>query len=386
MRSIDEVNERGLGEILDFINSGVYITDTERRIVFWNRAAERITGFSADEVRGRFCADNILSHADKDGHHLCTTDLCPLYRAIQRGTRAEYPMVVYTQSKTGSPVALSTSAAAVLDEKGNVIGGVEVFRDETQSLREMELARIVQKQMLTDKLPDGERVSFDVRYLPREMVGGDFYHVRTLPDGGFAAFLGDSAGHGPAAALYCALVYGMIEECEGMMGDPAALCGAMNRLACARAGGLGFLTAVCFVVDAAGSAATYCSAGHPPLLLQRADGCPPELLGESDLPIGVDAGASYHASRVELSPGDRLLAYTDGVTDIVTGPDTRLGFPGLVELAAAMPPRPGRHRLEVLYDALLERSATVQPDDDITLLSCLVKAAGEGACATQAEA
>ncbi len=372
MKSVEEVNERGFGEILDFINSGVYVTDTERRIVFWNRAAERITGHSADEVLGRRCADNVLSHVDKDGHRLCTTELCPLHRAMVRGVRTEQPIIVYALSKAGPRVPLSTSAAAVLDGEGRVIGGVEVFRDETLSLREMELARVVQKQMLTAELPAGEHVSFDVRYLPREMVGGDFYQVRSLPDGGFSAFLGDSAGHGPAAALYSALVYAMIEECEELMGDPAALCGAVNRLACARAGGLGFFTAVCFVVDAAGAGATYCSAGHPPLLLQRSDGAAPELLTESDLPIGVDADASYHAGSVELAAGDRLLAYTDGVTDIVTGPEARLGFAGLVELAAGLPPRRGRHRLEVLYDTLLERSATVQPDDDITLLSCMV--------------
>jgi len=382
VKSIEEVNERGFGEILHFINSGVYITDTERRIVFWNRAAERITGYSADEVRGRFCADNVLSHVDKDGHYLCTTDLCPLYRSMKRGERTEYPMVVYTQTRSGSQVALSTSAAAVLGDGGEVIGGVEVFRDETESLREMELARIVQKQMLTVELPAGERVSFDVRYLPREMVGGDFYQVRRLPDGALSAFLGDSAGHGSAAALYSALVYAMIEECEDAMGDPAALCAAVNRLACARATGLGFFTAVCFVVSADGASATYCSGGHPPLLLQRADGSAPELLTESDLPIGVDAGAEYHSARVELAGGDRLLAYTDGVTDIVTGPDVRLGFAGLADIAAGLPPGEGRHRLEVLYNALIERSAGVQPDDDITLLSCLIKTAVESACAT----
>jgi PAS domain S-box-containing protein len=373
MKLIEEVNERGFGEILDFVNSGVYITDTERRIVFWNRAAERITGYSADQVRGRLCRANILSHVDKDGHRLCTTDMCPLYRAMQRGERTEHPIIVYAKTKSGPRIPLSTSAAAVLDDAGHVIGGVEVFRDETQSLKDMELARIVQKQMLTAELPGDEAVSFAVQYAPRDMIGGDFYQVRRLADGRFVAFVGDAAGHGASAALYSALIYAMIEESRDLLGDPAALAGAMNELACARAGGLGFFTAVCFVVDAAASGAVYCSAGHPPLILQRAHaGAAPELLTESDLPIGIDAGASYHNTRVELAPGDRLLAYTDGATDIVTGGDERLGAAGLAELTGRFAPRRGGHRLEALYDALLKRSAAVQPDDDITLLSCLV--------------
>jgi len=372
MKAIEEVNERGFDEILDFINSGIYITDTRRRIVFWNKAAERITGYTAEEVHGRPCSANILSHVDKDGNRLCTTDLCPLYRAMVRGVRTEYPMIVYAMSKSGGRIPLSTSAASVLDDDGNVIGGVEVFRDERETLREMELARIVQKQMLTADLPGDERVSFAVQYLPREMIGGDFYHVRRLSDGRFVAFLGDAAGHGPSAALYCALIYGMLKECEDLLADPPALAAGMNQRACARAGGLGFFTAVCVVVDTTRRSILYCSAGHPPLILQRARGGPAELLTESDLPIGIDGDAAYHAGRVELAAGDRLLAYTDGATDILTGEDERLGVEGLAALVAEFPPGRANHNLPALRDALMRRSATVQPDDDITLLSCLM--------------
>ena len=109
------------------------------------------------------------------------------------------------------------------------------------------------------------------------------------------------------------------------------------------------------------------------MFLQRADGGAPELLDEADLPIGVDESARYHTDRVALAPGDRVLAYTDGATDILIGTEARLGSAGWRNWPPVCPSGQGRHRLEALYSALLERSASVQPDDDITLLSCLVR-------------
>ncbi|MHC4591516.1 MAG: PAS domain-containing protein, partial [Planctomycetota bacterium] len=189
MKNISEVNERGFGDILDFINAGVYVTDTERCIVFWNKTAEAITGFSADEVMGRRCSDDIMSHRDKEGRPLCSTDLCPLWRTIQRATPTPSPIVIYMTSKAGETIPVSTSIAPVFDDEGKVIGGVEVFRDERENIREMELARRVQQQMLTEPAPGDERVSFDVYYAMRELIGGDFYHIRRLSADEFAMFV-----------------------------------------------------------------------------------------------------------------------------------------------------------------------------------------------------
>ena len=72
-------------ELLNLLADGAYITDTDRRIVFWNQAAQRITGWGAAEVVGRRCQENILVHVDKDGHPLCGHEHCPLHRSIVTG-------------------------------------------------------------------------------------------------------------------------------------------------------------------------------------------------------------------------------------------------------------------------------------------------------------
>jgi sigma-B regulation protein RsbU (phosphoserine phosphatase) len=356
-------------DILDCINSGVYVTDTERRIVFWNRAAEAITGYSRDDVVGQPCYANILRHRDKDGRPLCATDLCPLHRSMQLRAASDHPVVIYARSKDGDSIPVSTSTGPIYDDAGNVIGGVEVFRDERDSLKQMELARTVQRQMLTQQMPRDERVSFEVQFAPSELISGDFYHVRPLADGLYCMFLADAAGHGTSAALSTSLIYSLIMECAETLHDPGLTMAAVNDRASQRATGLGFFTAVAVVVDTGASRATFCAAGHPPLLLQRADGGV-EQLGLNNLPVGVMQGAEFETREIEFGPGQRLLAYTDGAPDVETGGGARLGVNGLAELLAAHPPA-GSHGLTALFAAILDRCVTVEPGDDVTLLSCL---------------
>src|SRR5271169_2555604 len=70
--------------MLDNLFDGVYFTDLERRITYWNQAAEDLTGYSAEEVVGKRCADSILMHVDDSGTLLCEGE-CPLSRSIADG-------------------------------------------------------------------------------------------------------------------------------------------------------------------------------------------------------------------------------------------------------------------------------------------------------------
>lgn len=77
-------------ELLNNLLEGAYIVDAQRCILFWNAAAEKLTGFKAEEVTGRFCHDDILDHRNEQGRKLCTgEDLCPLLRALQTGQAIE---------------------------------------------------------------------------------------------------------------------------------------------------------------------------------------------------------------------------------------------------------------------------------------------------------
>lgn len=114
--------------MLDNMYEGIYFVDIDRRIVFWNKGAERITGYTASEVTGHFCYDNILNHVDQNGCELCWNG-CPLKQTNSDGLTRNAS--VFLHHKQGYRIPVSVRAAAVYEE-GTIIGSVEVFRDESE--------------------------------------------------------------------------------------------------------------------------------------------------------------------------------------------------------------------------------------------------------------
>ena len=111
-------------KIIDCLNDGVYVCDRDRRIVFWSKAAERITGWRSEDVLGRACLEDILNHVDKDGHRLCGEEYCPLHRAMITGVTTQVPIIVFARRKDGSRVPTQVTTAPIQNEAGEIIGGV----------------------------------------------------------------------------------------------------------------------------------------------------------------------------------------------------------------------------------------------------------------------
>lgn len=111
--------------LLDGISDGVYIVDRAQKIIFWSKGAERISGFSKEEVMGRFCANNILNHVDKNGLRLCVMG-CPLGRSLRDGKNRKDS--VFLHHKNGHRVAVDIDIYPFLDD-GKIMGAVEIFRD-----------------------------------------------------------------------------------------------------------------------------------------------------------------------------------------------------------------------------------------------------------------
>jgi PAS domain S-box-containing protein len=115
-----------LSTVLNSIFDGVYIVDKERRIIFWNRAAEEMTGHLRQDVMGRCCHDSMLNHIDGNGTMLCFS-ACPLQRSILTGESIRAK--VYPTHRDGHRFPTYTHIGAIRDEHGEIIAGIEVFRD-----------------------------------------------------------------------------------------------------------------------------------------------------------------------------------------------------------------------------------------------------------------
>jgi diguanylate cyclase (GGDEF)-like protein/PAS domain S-box-containing protein len=137
-------------QALQNIQDGVYIVDPERRILFWNSGAERISGCSADRIAGSFCFDNILRHVDDTGRLLCHTE-CPLAAALADGRDRQADL--YLHHRDGHRVPIHVRISVIRDGKGAVTGAVETF-SENRAEREIrervaELERLAMLDALT---------------------------------------------------------------------------------------------------------------------------------------------------------------------------------------------------------------------------------------------
>ena len=110
--------------ILDHVNEGVYFVDTHRTILYWNKGAERISGYTAQEVVGSSCADNILVHINEHGEELCH-GFCPML--LTMGDTKDRRADVYLHHKDGHRIPVSVHVTPLVDERGAVMGCVETF-------------------------------------------------------------------------------------------------------------------------------------------------------------------------------------------------------------------------------------------------------------------
>ena len=112
--------------LLDNLQDGVYFVDPERRITFWSKGAERLTGFTSAEVTGRHCWDSLLSHVDAQGCQLCTGD-CPLTASIREGNDRQ--MELFLHHKAGHRLPILVRVSPIRNSEGVIVGAVETFSD-----------------------------------------------------------------------------------------------------------------------------------------------------------------------------------------------------------------------------------------------------------------
>jgi diguanylate cyclase (GGDEF)-like protein/PAS domain S-box-containing protein len=121
-------------KLLDCLYDGVYFVDADRTITYWNQAAERLTGYAAEEAVGRHCFDNFLMHVDDRGSPLCLTG-CPLSLTVSDGELREAH--VFLRHKQGHRVSVCVRVSPIRDERGSIRGAVEIFSDST-AMRKLE--------------------------------------------------------------------------------------------------------------------------------------------------------------------------------------------------------------------------------------------------------
>jgi len=180
--------------------------------------------------------------------------------------------------------------------------------------RELETARRIQQSILPKASPSVRGLSVATHYDSMTEVAGDLFDFVVTPAGQLGVLVADVSGHGVPAAIVASMVKIALAVQEGEVADPGAVLTRMNRALCGRFE-LAYVTAVFALIDPAARTLTYASAGHPSPLLRRGDGRL-ESLDERGLVLGFLPDARYASAVVrDIAVGDRVVFYTDGITE-----------------------------------------------------------------------
>ena len=135
--------------IIDNLYDGIYFVDRERVITYWNKGAERITGYSAEQTIGRACRDNLLNHVTGNGLELCSHN-CPLAAVMEDGTERE--VEVFLHHADGHRVPVLVRATALRDGDGQIIGAIETFSKNTVMTDTRRKLQQMRQAAMTDPL------------------------------------------------------------------------------------------------------------------------------------------------------------------------------------------------------------------------------------------
>jgi len=279
------------------------------------------------------------------------------------------------------PAAFTLDELSTLLLTVNLVGHASAQSELAQQLRQAyadldrEFRQIgeIQRELLPQQLPHIPGVALAAYYETSTRAGGDYYDFFELRDGGWGIFLADVSGHGAPAAVVMARIHALLHApmsaCPNVATTPIEVLAGLNHclVQSTRAGH--FVTALYGVLDPAERSFRYVNAGHNlPRWLHHADGRVTSLRPTDGLPLAIVDPLLLTDHVVRFEPGDRLLLYTDGVTETFGAAGEMFG---VERLDAAL--RRAHGTPQATIDAVLadlrDFSGGAPPADDRTLVA-----------------
>jgi sigma-B regulation protein RsbU (phosphoserine phosphatase) len=382
-----------LERAIDATAEGITISDAlqpDNPVVFANKGFERLTGYAAHEIVGRNC--RFLQGPQSDLY-----TVREIRQAIEQGIECTVELLNYR--KDGTPFWNRLSIAPLRDRSGRIthFAGIqsditelretqerleaanrELVRFERRITQELDQARDAQRSLLPQEMPRDDRLCFAHKYVPLAEIGGDFFDVIELDRGIYGILVADVTGHGIHAALLAFMSAISFKNAAPGQSSTKAVLNRVNELLHGKMHGGNFVAMFYAIVDVNRRTLTYTQAGIPPgLLIRPGDGQIMLLEAKSPL-LGLFDGLQFAEETVRLAPGDKVLFYTDAVTEAIRADGEMMGIGGLRSFL--------EQRGDLGIEALVEQvyaygqrfSGQAQYEDDFTLVGLEIQSsAGE---------
>jgi sigma-B regulation protein RsbU (phosphoserine phosphatase) len=244
--------------------------------------------------------------------------------------------------------------------------GMASRRRDARLAREHDEARLIQRALLPSTMPEITGCALAALWTPASGIGGDCYDVLRFSDTRVAVAIADVVGKGLPAALLMSNLQAAVRAFSTAAAEPHDVCASVNRLLCRNIASGKFVTFCYAVIDTTAMTIAYANAGHFPPILMRSDGRA-EQLAPTGLVLGVTADWTYTSGLIEVGHGDRLVCYTDGITEALTPDNGEFGEDRLVETIRALRTEPPDRLARAVSDAVTAWTGGA-PQDDATLI------------------
>jgi PAS domain S-box-containing protein len=363
--------------VLEVLNEGVVIADDHQRILFANSRFVEMTGISRQELVG-FDASHFYSSQE---WNFLTQQIEVAFHAGHN----RYAFVLPRKDGSRLPVIISSRT---LQTSGSRLG-IVTFTDISEQVRgEEELraanAKLQKRQMeieedlhlaarvqrsLVPKSVVWDKLTVDTFFHPVHSIGGDFALVSSTDNEQLSLLVCDVSGHGIGSALVANRIYSETTA-HLRSGMPFLdMFGELNRFLIEDIRGSGlFITVAAARIDARSRTMTFAGAGHPPAMLARR-GQTPLLLESRTMVLGAlpDALDDDDNVEVQLQPDDRILLYTDGITEVFNSRGEMLGVSGLQEFVREASSLPAEQMNQNILDGVAAWREGA-PTDDVSLV------------------
>jgi len=244
-------------------------------------------------------------------------------------------------------------------------------RSDIENQKELDGARSIQQRLMPSEIPQLPGCCIAGMWIPARIVSGDYFDVLRLDDETVALCIADVCGKGMPAAMMMSNLQAAVKTCASKWVQPRELCERVNRVMCEnmRSGFITFFYAVLNIGGNGRKRLTYCNAGHnPPILCSNRVA---RRLDRGGGVLGVFREWQYEEEEVRLHDGDRLLMYTDGISESCNAEGEEFGDQRLVDLVV----HAGRDAHPLAEDAVgaATRFSNGRFEDDLTVLAVVVE-------------